>query len=92
MATCRLCDKPQESERLIKYGVRHYAHPSCALTRWGAAFFDRLSLHELENFPALMAEHFKVFPELLRATEAKYKQLGYELPTWLRRSLKRLEA
>jgi hypothetical protein len=89
MATCRLCDKSQETERLIKYAVRHYAHPSCALTRWGATFFDRLSLHELENFPALLAEHFKLSRELLTALEAKYKSFDRTVPAWLRRALAR---
>jgi len=62
--TCRFChltDYPGESPskfKLIKYGVRHYAHPDCALEKLGAKFFDRLTDWQLQTFPALAAQGF----------------------------------
>lgn len=63
--TCRVCHE-MTSGHLIKYGVRHYAHPACALRRWGAAFFDRLLPWQLENFPALAASEVGLYDELVR--------------------------
>jgi hypothetical protein len=58
--TCRLCKKStyESPENLVKYAVRHHAHLSCALTKWGEAFFDRLHPHQLgqPSFMTLM-EH-----------------------------------
>lgn len=48
-ATCRFCGKWEgDSARMVKYGVRHYAHHAC--------YLDRKSLHDLhpwqiEQFP-----------------------------------------
>lgn len=36
---------------MIKYGVRHYAHPDCALAKQGVAFLERLNLWQLAQFP-----------------------------------------
>jgi hypothetical protein len=30
-ATCRFCKKTAHNSRMVKYGVRHYAHPACYL-------------------------------------------------------------
>lgn len=30
-STCRFCKKTAHSARMVKYGVRHYAHPECYL-------------------------------------------------------------
>lgn len=52
MTTCRLCNKADfetPHEKLVKYSVRHYAHLSCALTKWGNSFLDRLHGHQLEQ-------------------------------------------
>lgn len=52
-STCRLCEKWEGPK--VRYGIRHYAHADCGLKKWGSLFFDKLSLHELNNFPALTA-------------------------------------
>lgn len=72
MSTCRLCSESKGS--LIKYSVRHYVHPACGLKRWGAAFFDKLHLWQLEAFPALIAHQHNLYPAL----EAKIDGLRAE--------------
>lgn len=62
--TCRVC-KEYTSDTLIKYGVRHYAHPECALKKWGAPFFDRLHAWQLQNFPAIPAIRAGLYDELV---------------------------
>lgn len=69
-ATCRCCGVMQLSETMIKYSVRHYAHPKCALRKWGASFFDRLSPWQLERFPALVASKFGLLDELGRRIQS----------------------
>lgn len=49
---CRLCgESAPDRERLVKYGVRHYAHPQCAFKAWGAAFLDRLTPFQIGRLP-----------------------------------------
>ena len=31
MNTCRFCKKSADEDWLVKYGTRHYAHPTCYL-------------------------------------------------------------
>jgi hypothetical protein len=64
--TCRLCGDWHEHERgpMVRYAVRHWAHADCALKKWGAKFFDRLHLWQLENFPALIANRHGLYEEL----------------------------
>lgn len=41
---------------MIKYSTRHYAHPKCALDKWGADFFQRLTPWQCRTqFPFLVA-------------------------------------
>ena len=54
MTTCRIC-KGYEGQ-MIHYAVRHYAHADCGLQKWGAAFFDRLSDWQVEQFPFFAAQ------------------------------------
>lgn len=65
---CRLChaDCEQSWDPLIKYGIRHYAHASCGLKRWGAAFFDRLHGWQIEHFPYFTAKKLGFAEELER--------------------------
>ncbi len=65
-ATCRFCHKwdLRDSSKLVKYGLRHYAHARCGLERFGVVFFDRLSLFELTEFPALVAADYGLLDEL----------------------------
>lgn len=74
--TCRLCNQSDASTNLVKYGTRHYAHARCALTRWGAAFFGRLSLFALEQFPAIAAAEAGVYEDLKRAIATERVRLG----------------
>lgn len=58
MHTCRLCGDFHEHGKagaLVKYSVRHYAHAQCAMEKWGAAFFDRLTPFQARQFPVLFA-------------------------------------
>jgi hypothetical protein len=55
MSTCRVCG--DHDGHLIKYSVRHYAHPQCAMNKWGAAFFERLTPWQCaRQFPYLAAK------------------------------------
>jgi hypothetical protein len=60
MSTCRVCKQPERDAALIKYGVRHYAHPRCALAKWGARFFLRLTPWQCTRFPYFVAREFGV--------------------------------
>jgi hypothetical protein len=62
--TCRVCKKQSEDRKLVKYGVRHYAHPACFLTKFGSDGFKKLALTPLEQFPVMVADGFGVLPEL----------------------------
>lgn len=71
--TCRICKKTSREtpESLVKYGVRHYAHLSCALAKFGEPFLSRLSLTALEGLS------FRVLNQhnLLDAARARAKEL-----------------
>ena len=75
MNTCRLCGKSEwtHNSTMIKYGVRHYAHPDCALRKWGAAFFDRILPWQARNFPYLIAVDFGVE----KALKARAAPIGH---------------
>jgi len=51
--TCRVCGV--DGTRLFKYSTRHYVHADCAMTKWGADFFARLTPHQASRFPVLVA-------------------------------------
>lgn len=51
--TCRVCG--ESAAGLVKYSVRHYVHADCAMKKWGAAFFARLSPWQASRFPYLSA-------------------------------------
>lgn len=68
--TCRLCGNTEVmTTRLIKYAVRHYVHPKCGLKKWGAGLFARLTLRQLELFPALTAREAGLESELRLAIQ-----------------------
>ena len=71
---CRVCKMSDGASRMIKYSVRHYAHPKCALERWGAKFFDRLTPWQLSQFPAPIAAKAGLFDELKRRVDANHAQ------------------
>ena len=52
MNTCRFCGKSEldrDYERLVKYGVRHYAHHVCYLD--AGKSLDELHAWQVGNFP-----------------------------------------
>lgn len=57
-STCRFCKLAEDSSNLLKYGVRHYAHPNCLIAHRGPAIFQTLPLYPLQK------------PELRRAAIA----------------------
>lgn len=72
MSQCRVCKQDDESpgdRQMIKYGVRHYAHAACALRKWGAAFFDRLTPYQATRFPYLVAVRASVSAALERRAQ-----------------------
>lgn len=79
VSTCRFCGKCNYDDsrfELIKYGVRHYAHPDCALAKLGAAFFDRLSLWQLNQFPYKAAQEEGLLPDLQKLIDDKRERAG----------------
>jgi hypothetical protein len=72
MSQCRVCKDDSEERGMIHYAVRHYAHPVCALNKWGAAFFDRLTLWQCAQFPYLAAVNAG-FEKELKAKIELYK-------------------
>jgi hypothetical protein len=79
VTACRLCTnnpRPSKYGEPIKYSVRHYAHAECGLKELGAAFFDRLALWQLQNFPYFAAKQFGLAAELTRRlNEAEERSL-----------------
>jgi hypothetical protein len=51
LQTCRFCKLTNfdSIEPLVKYSVRHHAHLSCGLNKFGAGFLDSLSIPQLEQ-------------------------------------------
>jgi hypothetical protein len=80
MTTCRVCGEGVSLERtrgkLIKYGVRHYAHADCGLQRFGVAFFGRLSDWPLKRFPVLSAERAGLLTALETEIATREKKVG----------------
>lgn len=72
MSTCRVCGKSEYArpfghagdDTMIKYSTRHYAHAGCGLDKWGAAFFDRLTRHQCDQFPYFTAKNRGLLQEL----------------------------
>ena len=73
MATCRVCGKSEYEQhrfKLVKYSTRHYAHADCALEKWGAAFFDRLTPWQVAHqFPYMAAREAGLVDELVKRSE-----------------------
>ena len=67
IGTCRFCKEFGTTSRyadgrlLVKYGVRHYAHPDCGLKAKGVAFFESLTDWQCTQFPVMAA--LKAGPE-----------------------------
>lgn len=64
MSICRVCGEYGDS--LIKYSTRHYAHADCALNKWGADFFAKLTPFQCySEFPLFVAKDHGVYEDLL---------------------------
>lgn len=68
LQTCRLCklSNYESKESLVKYGVRHNAHLSCALTKFGGAFLDRLHSHQIAQLPFMILKEHGLLEEARR--------------------------
>ena len=76
MSYCRYCGEHDLDTELIKYAVRHYAHPDCALKKHGAAFFEKLTPWQCAvKFPGAVARKHGVYDQLVeRAKKDKPKK------------------
>ena len=73
---CRFCGPRGGGKyRLIKYGVRHYAHADCGLAKKGRAFLDALTDWQCTQFPYFAAKDAgpAFVAELLRRCD-RYEQ------------------
>lgn len=69
MNACRLCTPAPILSKYgepFKYSARHYAHVECGLERWGADFFDRLTVQQLRDFPYFAARQFGLVEEITK--------------------------
>lgn len=53
MAVCRFCKKHAAEDDLLKYSVRHYAHPACFF-EYTPHPLDQLHDWQIRNLPALI--------------------------------------
>jgi hypothetical protein len=60
MSTCRLCKLAsyEHHEPMFKYGVRHYAHASCAINAWGEDFLLRLPSWQIGELPWRLVQQY----------------------------------
>jgi hypothetical protein len=65
---CRFCKKSEDSSRLLKYEVRHYAHAKCGLAAQGVAFLDHFTDWQCTQFPyfAALGHGVETLAELMR--------------------------
>lgn len=79
MNVCRFCEKYDHEDKyglaLIRYGVRHYAHPDCLLNAKGARAFEKLDDSQIKQFPALAAHRAGVL-DVLREELRKVEELA----------------
>ena len=54
MNTCRFCGKSAAEDWLVKYGTRHYAHPTCYLD--AGKKIEDLSTFQQEQFDEKMRD------------------------------------
>lgn len=75
MATCRFCGKYDGQDEhgldLIKYGVRHYAHPDCLLKAKSAGTWIRLHDWQLGQFPVFAAKRAGLYESLCEAIRGR---------------------
>lgn len=69
--TCRACRLVASD--LVKDGPRHYIHADCAMQKYGAAFFQRLTPWQASRFPVMIAARYRAL-EALEARVASGKR------------------
>jgi hypothetical protein len=71
MNTCRFCSKGNGEDKykldLIKYGIRHYAHPDCLLKAKREGAWVLLADWKLDSFPFFAAKRAGLEQSLLEA-------------------------
>lgn len=76
MNTCRFCKKSEHLESaagLVKYGVRHYAHPKCYLD--AGKSLDDISDWQIGKFPhRLLKDRGLLEAALVRLSKAEAEQ------------------
>ncbi len=50
-ASCRFCKETGLHDEMVKYGVRHWAHPVCLYQRGGIEAIDALHTWQLRHLP-----------------------------------------
>lgn len=70
LRTYRFCKK--QTDNLIKYNTRHYAHAACGLKAQGPAFLDNLTDWQCTRFPYFPAKDAGVLP-ILEQRIARYE-------------------
>jgi hypothetical protein len=76
MNTCRFCKAYDDAHglALIKYGVRHYAHPDCLLTAKGSGAWMVLHDWQLDEFPYFAAKRAGLAESLMEAIRSRKVQ------------------
>lgn len=68
--TCRFCGTSEyDHEKVVKYGVRHYAHHECYL-RAGKPLAD-LNKWQIEAFPYRLLKNYKLMGEAQTLIDTK---------------------
>ena len=74
MSICRFCDLPDDPQvRMIKYSVRHYAHPVCFYKRCGIEAVDALETWQIRYLPVLLMMEGGVSLEKIHEWSARIK-------------------
>lgn len=60
MQTCRFCKSWKDEDRMVKYGVRHYAHFECYLD--AGKSLDGLHDWQIIAFPAVLLKERGLMP------------------------------
>ncbi len=75
MNHCRFCGlgggEDAHGLALIKYGVRHYAHPDCLLAAKGLETWSLLHDWQLDNFPYFAARRAGLARSLVEAIRSR---------------------
>jgi hypothetical protein len=68
--TCRFCHGYESTARpLFRYSIRHYTHQTCGFAKWGAAFLDKLSPHDLGHLAFMDLQDRGLLDEVRRRIE-----------------------